>query len=162
MVNREWRCTFHDHEFEALTGDGERPPCPYGCHPDLVVLEFRTPPGMRGRDTRMHDALQRQLASDYNMSDMRGDKDGTSIMSNTRLQSGGARQVGDKGTPYWRSDYEVKPGWTQRGESDPVHKPPASWTCAATPIDKIQQGARTHLATATRFVGPKGYPGVGS
>lgn len=156
MVTREWRCTFHDLEFEELTESGVTPPCPLGCSHEFVTLEFRTPVGTRGRDTRVHDALQRQLAADYGMSDMRGDKDGTSVMSNTRTQSGGARQVGpEKAIPYWRSDYESKPGWTARGEGDPVFKPPSSWACAATPVEKMNQGASNHLAKATRFVGPK-------
>ncbi len=152
-VTREYRCTFHDHEFESRK---ENPPCPFGCAPNAVVLEFRTPFAVKGNPTKITDALQRQLASDYNMTDMRGDKDGTSVMSNTRVQSGGARVVADKGKAYWNPDlFPVQNGWVSRQESAPVFKPPQGMTCAATPIKQIQQGASDYLRKATRFVAPK-------
>lgn len=151
-VNREFRCTFHDLEFESLEA---RPACPCGCDPSMVVLEFRTPFGLKGDRTRVTDNLQRQLAADYGMSDMRGDKEGTSVMSNTPMRSGGARLIGDQGKAYWKPDlFQVKSGWTARGEPDPVFRPPAGMTCAATPIHQIREGASQYLKQATRYVAP--------
>lgn len=150
-VLREFRCTFHELEFESFE---EKPECPCGCHPQMVVLEFRTAPGFKSDSSRAFDNLSRQMASDYNLSDMKGDKDGSSVMSNTMLRSGGARQVGAQG-PHWRPDFTVQQGWLGRNEPAPSFKPPRDWTCAATPIQSIQQGARNHLARATRFIQPK-------
>ena len=161
-VNREWKCVFHDHEFESFE---EVPSCPFGCGPNNVVLEFRTAPAYKRNSTKITDALQRQLASDYNMTDMRGDKDGTSVMSNTRIESGGARRVADSGKPYWNPGmFPVEPGWARAGAKPdgtvdphavPVFKPPSTMACAATPIKQIQQGAANYLKAATRFVAPK-------
>jgi len=151
MVIREFRCQFHDYEFESSE---ESPECPYGCHPKMVVREFRTPVGIKSDNTRAFDNLSRQMASDYNLSDIRGDKDGSSVMSNTAVRSGGAKIIDDKG-PHWRPDFTVQPGWTGRGETAPTFKPPKDWTCAATPIQQIQKGARNYLQRATRYVSPK-------
>jgi hypothetical protein len=152
-INREWRCTFHECEFES----SDNPPhCPYGCDPVLVVMEFRTPPSTRSTGTRHADAWQRQLAEDYGLTDMRGDKDGSSVMSNTRASSGGARQIGEQNKPYWDANrFPVKPGWVARNEETPVYKPPKDLACAATSESAMQQGARQHMQTATRFVTPK-------
>lgn len=152
-VNREWRCTFHECEFEST----DNPPhCPYGCDPALVVMEFRTPVSTRSTGTRHADAWQRQLAEDYGLTDMRGDKDGSSVMSNTRQSSGGTRRIGNQQTAYWDAErFAYKPGWVARQEETPVFKPPKDLACAATPETHMQQGARNHLATATKFVQPK-------
>jgi hypothetical protein len=151
-INREYRCTFHELEFESTE---ENPPCPCGCHPQFVVMEFRTPPRIRHGDTRITDMLSNQLAKDYNLTNMKNDKDGTSVMSNTSIRSGGARVVGDEGRPYWGNHFSPQLGWAQRGEPTPAFKPPADWTCAAIPESNITQGSRNYLRKATVYVGPK-------
>jgi len=148
-VLREFRCSFHDLEFESFE---EEPQCPAGCHPKIVVREFRTPPGYKSDSSRTFDSISKQVAQDYNLTDMRGDKSGTSVMSNTLLRSGGARQNGNQG-PHWRADFTNPQGWLAKGERAPTFNPPKSWTCAQTPIQSIQQGARNYLHKATRFVG---------
>lgn len=149
-VNREYRCTFHDHEFESIE---ERPACPFGCSADFVVMEFRTPFGTRSAETKFRDWSSKDLASAYNMSDVRSDKEGTSVMSNTPLQSGGARIIGNKPSAYWNADiFPVKPGWAGAGEAAPAFTPPKSYACAATPIEQIRAGASNHLKRATQYL----------
>jgi hypothetical protein len=148
-ILKEYRCTFHDYEFESMEKD---PSCPYGCHPSIVVREIRTAPGYKSDSSRTFDSISKQVAQDYNLTDMRGDKSGTSVMSNTMLGSGGAKQTGNQG-PHWRPDFTVQQGWLGRGEKAPSFNPPKSWTCAQTPIQSIQEGARNYLSKATRFVG---------
>jgi hypothetical protein len=151
-VNREYRCTFHEEEFESTE---EHPSCPFGCGPQFVVMEFRTPVSIRHRGTSINDMLTRTLADDYNMTDVKGDKEGTSVMSNTSIRSGGARIIGDKGKAYWNADlFPVQGGWAQRQEAAPVFKPPPSMQCAATPIASIQQGAQSYLKKATVMLKP--------
>lgn len=122
-VNREYRCKAHNHEFESKEGDPESnitPPCPYGCSSSFVVLEFRTAPSIRGPKTRVVDHFQRQLAEDYGMSDMRGDKDGSSVMSNTSHLSGGARMFSpEKKTKWAPSLFQPQRGWAQDAEAPP-------------------------------------------
>jgi hypothetical protein len=151
-ITREFRCTFHELEFESTQ---ERPACPCGCAPEFVVQEFRTPPRIRHANTSVTDMLSRELAQNYNLTDMRNDKDGTSVMSNTSIKSGGARIIADESRPYWSNHFQVQPGWAQRQEATPAFKPPANWTCAATPVKAIQDGARNYLKKATAYVGPK-------
>lgn len=151
-ILREFRCTFHEEEFESFD---ERPACPFGCDPAFVVLEFRTAPRIRHAGTGIQDMLTRQLAADYNMTDVRGDKEGTSVMSNTPLRSGGARAIGDQGKPYWGGHFAPQRGWAQRQEPTPAFKAPSDWTQAAVPIKSIQEGASNHLRKATAFIGPK-------
>lgn len=151
-VLKEWKCTFHELEFESFD---EHPECPCGCHPDMVVREFRTPPAIGSMERKVFDNLSRQMASDYNLSDMRGDKDGSSVMSNTSVLSGGGRLPANQQGPHWRPDFTVPQGWLGRNEPAPSFRPPKDWTCASTPIQNIQEGARNYLAKATRFVSPK-------
>jgi hypothetical protein len=156
-VNREWVCNFHEHEFESTE---DHPACPFGCAPQYVSLEFRTPPSIRHGVTTRTDAIRRQIAQDYNMTDVRGDKEGSSVMSNTRIESGGARVIGDKGAPYWKPDL-VPQGWRDRGEPAPALNPKAMGLLPPTtrqgnrdvpayiPVSEIQKGARSHLRRAT-------------
>lgn len=158
-VLKEFRCTFHDHEFEAL-----EPICPYGCHPKFVMREIRTPVGHLGGHTKLTDALRRQIASDYNMTDVKGDKDGSSAMSNTPVSSGGARLPADSGRPYWKPDL-VPQGWLNRGEGAPAANtagllPPLRRegnrdVPTTIPIQHIRDGSQSYLRKATRFVTAK-------
>jgi hypothetical protein len=76
-------------------------------------------------------------------------------MSNTRASSGGARQIGPQ-KPYWDGNrFPVTPGWSHGKDGPPVYKPSKDMICASTPESHMQQGARNHLQTATRFVTPK-------
>jgi hypothetical protein len=120
-VNREYRCTAHDYEFESTE---EHPPCPYGCSPRFVQMEFRTPPSIRHLGTRNTDILQKQLASDYGLTDMRNDKDGTSVMHSTRTASGGLRKNFEPHQQAkWAPNlFQPQHGWAQRGEEAPVYR----------------------------------------
>jgi len=160
----EWRCTFHDHEFE-----GPEPKCPYGCSPKFVRKEFRTPVSIGSHSTKLTDGVRKQLAADFNLTDMRNDKEGTSVMSNTRVESGGARVIGDQGRPYWNAVMfpNANPGWAARGEQAPVYNPAAARLQGPLarvgnrevetriPISAIREGASRHLRAATRLVGPQ-------
>lgn len=158
-INKEWFCTFHEHEFEA-----PEPNCPYGCAPRFVRREIRTPVGTRSDVTRATDNIRRQLASDYNMTDVKGDKEGSSAMSNTPISSGGARQPADSGRPYWKPDL-VPHGWVGRGESAPGVNtsnllPPLARVGnrdvpTNIPIQNIRDGSQNYLRKATRFVTAK-------
>lgn len=160
-VLKEWRCLFHDHEFEDF-----EPHCPYGCSPTQVRREFRTAPGFKSDVTRATDNIRRQLASDYNMTDVRGDKEGSSVMSNTPVSSGGARLPADSGRPYWKPDL-VPQGWVGRGEAAPSINPAAMKLLpplqrvgnrdieTRIPIEHIRSGSQSYLQKATRFVAPK-------
>jgi hypothetical protein len=154
-VNREWRCYAHDLAFESTD---DHPHCPSGCSPKFVVQEFRTPPGIRSGGTKVFDTMQKQLAQDYNLTDMRNDKDGSSVMSRTPTSSGGTRVIGEKppATAYWNpSLFPVTPGWAKRGEPEPRFNPAsAKIVDGGVPVKVIREGARHHLKTATRFVDP--------
>jgi hypothetical protein len=155
-VNREYRCVAHDMPFESKK---DKPKCPAGCSNKFVVQEFRTAPGIRSGGTRVGDTMMRQLAQDYNMTDMRNDRD-SSVMASTRTSSGGTRVIGDKPptTAYWNpSLFPVRQGWAQRGEPPPVFNPKAAKIIdGGVPIKQIQEGARNHLRRATVYAKPKG------
>jgi hypothetical protein len=148
-VNREYRCKAHNHEFESREGDPENavvPPCPFGCSPSFVVLEFRTPVSTQRGKTRVIDHFQRQLAQDYNMTDMRGDKDGTSVMSNTSHLSGGARMFSpEKKTKWAPSLFQPQQGWAQQADTPPPsykHDLPGN----TTKMEPILKGAPPLMA----------------
>lgn len=121
-VLREYRCTAHDHEFESQE---ERPACPYGCHPKFVVQEFRTPFAIGTPTGSTIDRLQRAVADDYGLTDMRNDRD-SSVMSQTRKESGGMRRIGSgrnvreyrpEQVPTWAPGiFKPSPGWSKTGE----------------------------------------------
>lgn len=100
-ILKEFRCLAHDHPFECLMDTDGIPECPFGCDPKYVAREFRTAPGIRHGGTSATDMLTRQLAADYGMTDMRGDKDGSSVMSNTPARSGGAKRFLPFQTAKW-------------------------------------------------------------
>jgi hypothetical protein len=150
-VTREFRCTFHNHEFDSRE---EEPACPFGCAPEFVMQEFRTPFAIKHRETKFRDASTRDLAQAYGMSDIRSDKDGTSVMSNTPISSGGARTIGEQPRPYWGGDkvFPLKWGWRSAGAEEPKYVPPKEMTCAATPVEHLQKGAAHALARKTVIV----------
>lgn len=153
-VNREWRCIGHDLAFESTE---DKPLCPAGCSNKFVVQEFRTAPSIRSGGTRVMDTMTRQLASDYNMTDMRNDKDGSSVMASTRTESGGTRVVGNPNRQaYWnRGLFPVKEGWAQRGEAAPVFNPKSAGIVdGGIPVNQIRDAAGNHLRNATRIIKP--------
>lgn len=154
-VLREWRCWAHDLEFESAE---DHPSCPSGCSPRFVVQEFRTPPGIRSGGTRVMDQMTKQLADDYRMTDMKNDKDGSSVMHSTPMSSGGARPVGKPAGAYWNPGlFSPKPGWAARGEPEPAFNARAAGLQdGGIPIKAIQEGARGHLRKATVFANPPG------
>jgi hypothetical protein len=155
-VLREFRCFAHDLAFESMD---EKPKCPAGCSNKFVVQEFRTPVSIRSGGTRVMDAMSKQLAADYNLTDMRNDKEGgSSVMQNTRTESGGTRVVGRaEAKAYWNPGlFAPQPGWAQRGEPAPAFNPAAhKVTDGGVPIKVIQEGAKHHLRKATRIVNSK-------
>jgi hypothetical protein len=155
-VLKEFRCFAHDLAFESME---EKPCCPSGCSAKFVVREFRTAPGIRSGGTRIMDSMSKQLASDYNLTDMKNDKDGSSVMHSTRTESGGTKIVNrPQSQAYWNPGlFSPKPGWAQRGESAPVFNAAAAKvTDGGVPIKAIQEGARNHLKRATVYAKPKG------
>jgi hypothetical protein len=153
-VLREWRCWAHDLAFEATD---DHPHCPAGCSPKFVVQEFRTPPGIRSGGTRVLDGMARQLAADYGMTDM-SNRDGQSVMSATRTESGGTKIVGRPDSKaYWNpSLFSPKPGWAARGESAPIFNPSAAKVVdGGVPVSQIRDGASAALRNNTRMVKPK-------
>jgi hypothetical protein len=152
-VLREFRCLAHDLEFESVE---ERPRCPSGCSPKFVRQEFRSPPSIRSGGTHIQDQMTRQLAEDYRMTDMRNN-DGESVMHSTRVESGGARQVGKPAGAYWNANlFSPTPGWAQRGEPAPAFNARAAGIKdGGVPIKAIQEGARNHMRKATVFANPE-------
>lgn len=152
-VLREWRCIGHDLAFESSE---DKPLCPAGCSHKFVVQEFRTPVGIRSGGTRVVDVMQRQLASDFNLTDMRNDRD-ASVMASTRTESGGTRVVGKPGgSAYWNGGlFPVRQGWAQRGEPAPTFNPKsAGLVDGGVPVKQIAEGAKAHLRKATVMVQP--------
>lgn len=151
-VLREWRCYAHDLPFESTE---DSPHCPAGCSPKFCVQEFRTAPSIRSGGTRVADVMQRQLAQDFNLTDMKNDKDGSSVMSSTRTESGGTKVVGNApARAYWDpARFQYRQGWARRGEPAPVFNPKsAGLQDGGVPIRQIADGAKNHLRRATQFV----------
>lgn len=101
-VLKEWRCAAHG-AFE-----GPEPDCGAGCPPAFIKQEFRTPPGIKSGGTKFVDAQLRGLAQDYKLSDIKNDKDGSSVMQSIRK--------GEDFSPKFVDIPHPEPGWTKRGE----------------------------------------------
>lgn len=99
---KEFRCFAHG-EFESTEKT-----CPHGCPTDFVVQEFRTPPKIKSAGTKVVDAQLRGLAQDFGLSDLKNDKDGTSVMQSIRK--------GEDFSPKFVPIPHAKPGWSQRNE----------------------------------------------
>jgi hypothetical protein len=85
-VLKEFACKAHG-PFEEMVEQDQIPSCPNGCSPRFVVREIRSPPAARGIVTGKLDGLQREIAKDFNLPDIKvGKDDGKSVMQN--LQSG--------------------------------------------------------------------------
>ena len=86
-VLKEFYCKAHG-AFEEFVKNDRMPKCPKGCSPRFVSREFRTAPSIRGVSTGRMDGLQRELAHDFGLSDLKvGRDDGKSLMENLRSGS---------------------------------------------------------------------------
>lgn len=77
--------------------------CPYGCSKSFVSLIFLQAPATKSRRTKGIDKELRNLADDYNLPDIRNDKDGTSTMTKLGRTGKGTQWVdvphGKPGSP---------------------------------------------------------------
>jgi hypothetical protein len=107
-ILKEYRCQAHG-PFEAFADD-EVPECPNGCSARWVKREIRTAPAAGNVRTGKMDALQRDLAHNFGLSDLKTDKEnGKSVIENLR------------GMPDFSPKWVDVPGkqaagWSQRGE----------------------------------------------
>jgi len=108
-VLKEFSCKAHG-PFEEMVEQDVTPECPKGCSPRWVTREIRTAPAARNVVTGKMDGLQRDLAHDFGLSDLKVDKEGgKSVMQN--LQSS------QDFSPKWVDvPTQMKSGWSQRGE----------------------------------------------
>ena len=112
-VTLELRCASHgpyEHHEKA---------CPWGCPPDWVTQEFRTPFAIQSFGTKFADQQLRGFAKDFKLRDIKTDKEGgTSVMDNIRK---GQPNTFDKDgnrvyAPTTMPVPHMAPGWTRRGE----------------------------------------------
>jgi hypothetical protein len=109
----ELKCAAHG-EFESTEFA-----CPHGCPKRFVVQEFRTPNAIHDGTTAYTDRTLRGLADSVGLTDMRNDKDGSSVMANQR--NTGTR--GPDFSPRWVDIPHASPGWSQRQEQSPIVTP---------------------------------------
>jgi hypothetical protein len=108
-ILKEFTCAAHGPFDEQVNGD-EIPYCPTGCSPRFVRREIRTAPAARTVVTGKLDTLQRDIAHDFGLSDLKVAKDSTaSVMENLRR--------GEDFSPKWVDvPNQMKSGWANRGE----------------------------------------------
>lgn len=118
-ILKEWCCAAHG-SFEAFVKQDEVPKCPKGCSKRFVKREFLTAPAAGTHKTHAIDGIQRDLAHDFGLSDLKVHKDsGTSVMQNLRSAT--------DFSPKWVDvPGKMAPGWTQRGEK-PAAAPVSSF-----------------------------------
>jgi hypothetical protein len=109
----ELKCAAHG-EFEST-----ELACPHGCPKRFVVQEFRTPNAIHDGKTAFTDRTLRGLADSVGLTDMRNDKDGSSVMANQRSTT----PKGMDFRPKWVDIPHASPGWSQREERSPVVTP---------------------------------------
>jgi hypothetical protein len=126
-VLKEWTCAAHG-AFEASVSGDEVAKCPKGCPKRFVKREFRTAPAVGTVVKGRLDSLQRGLAHDFGLSDLKsGRDDGKSVMQNLgrdgkpKQRTGNMMQdlrSGEIMQPEWGGMElnHLKPGWSQRGE----------------------------------------------
>lgn len=69
MVIKEWKCEEHGY-FE-----GTEAKCPHGCT-DGISQVFLTPVAMKSSKTKHNDKTLKQLAMDFNMTDIKSTREG--------------------------------------------------------------------------------------
>jgi hypothetical protein len=83
-VLKEFFCNAHG-PFEEMVEQDVTPNCPHGCSPRFVMREIRSAPKARNVVTGTLDGLQRGIAEDFNLPDIRvGKDDGKSVMQNLK------------------------------------------------------------------------------
>jgi hypothetical protein len=109
-ILKEWSCKAHG-SFEAIVEQDETPQCPKGCSKRFVVREIRTAPAARGVVSGTLDQLQRGLAHDFGLSDLKaGRDDGKSVMQNLKRD-------GSSMAPHWVDvPGHLSTGWSRRKE----------------------------------------------
>lgn len=111
----EMRCAAHG-PYEA-----SEKRCPYGCPDRFQVQEIRTAPSYHDGRTKYTDGVLRGLADSCGLTDMKNDKDGSSVMSQ---QTRPKNKDGPDFSPRWIDVPHAAPGWSQReGERAPVVYP---------------------------------------
>ena len=120
--------------------------CPWGCPPDWVTQEFRTAPNIRHGRTRFVDHQLRGLAQDYGLSDIKNDKDGSSVMQSIRK--------GEDFSPKFVDIPHAAPGWTQRGEK-PMQANAGSFLMGQKGENAIDRYTKTIAPQIGYLEGPK-------
>jgi hypothetical protein len=116
-ILKEYVCAGHG-EFEAF-----EPVCPQGCSGRFVRREIRTAPAIRHNGTRNADNISRQLADDFNLTDL-SSKDGDSVMSNLRKKDWTRVKRGEIAPSAWVGGVpHASEGWAERGEKAPTFNP---------------------------------------
>jgi hypothetical protein len=91
-ILKEFVCKAHGPFEEFVRGD-KTPKCPKGCSPRWVTREIRTAPAAHGHVTGQLDLLQKDIAKDFRLRDIKVDKEGGgSVMNELRK--------GDQNTNY--------------------------------------------------------------
>jgi len=80
-ILKEFRCAAHG-PFEAFVKGDKVPKCPAGCSARWVSREIRTAPAARGNVTGRMDNLQKDLAADFKLRDLKVDKEGGNSVIN--------------------------------------------------------------------------------
>lgn len=107
-ILKEFTCAAHG-PFEEFVSQDEIPMCPKGCSKRFVRREIRTAPATRGVVMGRLDGLQKDLAHDFGLSDIKsGRDDGKSVMQNLRS--------GTDFSPKWVDVPKPSAGWSARGE----------------------------------------------
>ena len=108
-VIKEFNCKAHG-PFEEFVEQDVMPRCPHGCSPRFVVREIRSAPAARGVVVGTLDTLQRGIAHDFGLSDLKVKRDDpSSVIQNLRK--------GEDFSPKWVDvPNKMAPGWQGRGE----------------------------------------------
>lgn len=88
MPLKEFSCKAHGN-FESYSAQ-----CPHGCPARFVKQEIRTAPAYRSAGTKFTDSTLRTLAADYGLTNLKNDKDSSSVMASLRKGE-------DINTPRW-------------------------------------------------------------
>lgn len=139
MITKEYRCAAHG-EFES---DG--PTCPAGCPPVFVKQEFRTPVKIGTMKTRFVDQQLRGLQKDFNLPDIKNDKDGSSVMESIRK--------GENFAPQFVDIPHSPAGWSGRKEK-PMAASPAPFLYGNKGEDNLTTRKDVLPPLRPRFVNP--------
>lgn len=136
----ELRCSAHG-PFE-----NDEKKCLWGCPNSWVTQEFRTPPNIRSGGTKFVDHQLRGLAQDYGLSDIKNDKDGTSVMQSIKK--------GEDFRPKFVEIPHAAPGWSQRGDK-PLSAPTGAFLNGQKGENAIERYQKTLAPKVGELSGPK-------